>query len=330
MARTGLRMMPTSPSSPLKFRTAGVPRYGFKASLSDNACLHRGAVKLTPSMPAPRCSLRCPSPASATERWGGAVSTPVRASTGRCARGPASLPQGSLAPVRVVLSRSISAYYDPIRQSRRHAATSRLCRLYAAPSLCGSAEATNETFPTFPAVLSTRAADPTPVGPTRRSRCVHASGTRLPRTIIESPPTKPVSASNTRRGLSFRCCIIRVMLRLACLPGPPDWLRQSEVICAPLRLLKTVVIPAFDADCRQAALGIWLDGRTENLPSSGLSPDKSQQLVRLHDSPDKRRRSKIPTGAKTPRQTRVYGVDNPPVKHRAGAASPRGSSGGPR
>jgi hypothetical protein len=31
MARTGLRMMPTFPSSPLKFRTAGFPRYGFKA-----------------------------------------------------------------------------------------------------------------------------------------------------------------------------------------------------------------------------------------------------------------------------------------------------------
>jgi len=203
MARTGLRMMPTFPSSPLKFRTAGFPRYGFKASLSDSACLQRVAVKLAPSMPARHHSLRHPSPASAPAPWPGSESRLVRASTGRCARGPASLPQGSLAPVRVVLSRSISAYYDPIRQSRRHAATSRPCRLYAAPSLCGSAEATNETFPTFTAVLSTRAADPTPVGPTRHSRCVHASGTRLPRTIIESPPTKPVSASNFRRGYPF-------------------------------------------------------------------------------------------------------------------------------
>ena len=174
-----------------------LPQYGFKASLSDRACPQRCTVKLAPSMPVPQCGLRHPSPASAPERLPGSVSKLVHASTGRCARGPASLPQGSLAPVRVLLSRSITAYYDPIRQSRRHAATSRLCRLYAAPSLCGSAEATNETFPTFTAVLSTRAADPTPVGPTRRSRCVHASGTRLPRTIIESPPTKPVSASNT-------------------------------------------------------------------------------------------------------------------------------------
>jgi hypothetical protein len=34
MARTGLRMMPTFPSPPLKFRTAGFPRYGFKVGLS--------------------------------------------------------------------------------------------------------------------------------------------------------------------------------------------------------------------------------------------------------------------------------------------------------
>ena len=160
MARTGLRMMPTFPPAPPKFRTAGFPQYGFKASLSDNAFPHRCAVKLAPSIPAPRRSLRCPSPASASERLPGSESRLVRASAGRCARGPASLPQGSLAPVRVMLSRSIAAYSDPIRQSRGHAATSRLGRLCAAPSLCGSAEATHETFPTFAAVLSTRAADP--------------------------------------------------------------------------------------------------------------------------------------------------------------------------
>jgi len=36
-ARTGLRMMPTSPLPPLKFRTAGFPQYGFKAGFSDKA-----------------------------------------------------------------------------------------------------------------------------------------------------------------------------------------------------------------------------------------------------------------------------------------------------
>jgi hypothetical protein len=37
MARTGLRMMPTFPSSPLRFRTAGFPQYGSKAGISDGA-----------------------------------------------------------------------------------------------------------------------------------------------------------------------------------------------------------------------------------------------------------------------------------------------------
>jgi hypothetical protein len=37
MARTGLRMMPTFPSLPLKFRKAGFPRYGFKAGGSGRA-----------------------------------------------------------------------------------------------------------------------------------------------------------------------------------------------------------------------------------------------------------------------------------------------------
>ena len=95
--------------------------------------------------------------------------------TCRRARGHASLPQGSLAPVRVLLSRSLIAYYDPIRQSRGHAATSRQSRLYATPSLCGSASATRGTFPTSAAGLSARAAVPTPVGPLRRPVSIGAA-----------------------------------------------------------------------------------------------------------------------------------------------------------
>ncbi len=57
MARTGLRMMPTSPSPPLKFRTAGFPRYGFKASISDRAFLNSCSVKPAPSIPSLLLSL---------------------------------------------------------------------------------------------------------------------------------------------------------------------------------------------------------------------------------------------------------------------------------
>ena len=205
MARTGLRMMPTFPSPPLKFRTASFPRYGLKASLSGRAFPNASAVKPAPGMPASVARFastlrtlplrtRCPRSVSRP-------AVPPRAAVREAA--PASLPQGSLAPVRVMLSRSIVAYYDPIRQSRGHAATSRPSRLYAAPSLCGSASATHETFPTFTAVLSTRAVDPTPVGPRRPSRCARRRDTRLPRHISESPPTITVSASNARRSGVF-------------------------------------------------------------------------------------------------------------------------------
>ena len=169
MARTGLRMMPTFPSPSLKFRTSGFPQYGFKASLSGRACPTDRTVKPAPGMPAPAASLPRPFARFRTGACDLAQSpdhpAPPRAAVRETL---APLPQGSLAPVRVLLSRSIIAYSDPIRRSRRHAGISRFCRLYLAPSLCGSASATRETFPTFPLALSLRAVDPTPVGPRPR------------------------------------------------------------------------------------------------------------------------------------------------------------------
>jgi len=141
MARTGLRMMPTSPSPPLKFRTVGFPQYGLKASLSGGAFPESSPLNLaprirgsTPGLPPPFAPLRdghCPP--RLCVRDGPHLGVP------RFEGGSPLLPQGSLAPVRVLLSRSISAYYDPIRQSRGHLATSPLGGLYAMPSLCGSA-----------------------------------------------------------------------------------------------------------------------------------------------------------------------------------------------
>jgi hypothetical protein len=275
MALIGLRMMPTFPSPPLKFRTVGFPQYGFKASMSAGACQDSGEVKSSPDM---RSSPPCCSPTFARLRaadttWalGPTCSTPPRAAV-RAAR--AALPQGSLAPVRVLLSRAISAYYDPIRQSREHATISRHCRLYAAPSLCGSASATRETFPTFTAVLSTRAIDHTPVGPSRCPVARLRSGTRLPRLQNESPPTTSVSASNTRReehfgAASFASCYgSRVCLAL--LTG----CRTDGITCVPPILLRTLSPPLLASGRRRPALGVRLDGRTGNLPSSRLSPDQ--------------------------------------------------------
>jgi hypothetical protein len=49
VARSGLRMMPTFPPSPLSFRTAGFPQYGWKAGMSDSAFPVQPSLK-----PAPR------------------------------------------------------------------------------------------------------------------------------------------------------------------------------------------------------------------------------------------------------------------------------------
>ena len=176
-----------------------------------------------------------------------------------------------MAPVRVVLSRTIIAYYDPIRPSRRHGATSRGHRLYATPSLCGSAEATRETFPPFPAVLSLRAIDPTPVGPPPHSRFLGAGDNRLPRVRTESPPTFPPLPAIPGGGLSRRC-IVRFMLRPAGLPRPPGWLRRGECTHSPC-LLRTFVTLALVPRPHGRGMRVRLDGRTGNLPSSGLPPD---------------------------------------------------------
>src|SRR5271169_4369915 len=55
VARSGLRMMPTFPLSPLSFRTAGFPQYGWKVGLSGSAFPHVAQVKPAPGIP---CSTR--------------------------------------------------------------------------------------------------------------------------------------------------------------------------------------------------------------------------------------------------------------------------------
>jgi len=128
MARTGLRMMPTSPWSPLKFRTVGFPQYGFKAGMSDGpSCqprVRRGlqfAIRPSctplPVTPSPRSKSR------SAVRW----CTTVQAAYGR-------FTPGVLAPVRVIVSRSITAYPTPsaplagTSRFRRRAAYTRCLR----------------------------------------------------------------------------------------------------------------------------------------------------------------------------------------------------------
>ena len=236
-------MMPTSPSPPLKFRTAGFPRYGFKASMSDEVFQTSDEVKLTPNMPSTR-ERYAPSFAHLRTAIGSWALSPTRSAPPRAAvrAATAALPQGSLAPERVLLSRSITAY-DPIRLSRRHATISRHCRLYVAPSLCGSASATRETSPTFIAVLSTRAIDHTPVGPRCCPVTVRIAIPGFLGFTTSRHPREPVSASNIRRGVRFRRCIVRFMLRPMCLPRPPDWLDTDGITCVPSMRLRTLSPP---------------------------------------------------------------------------------------
>jgi hypothetical protein len=59
-ARIGLRMMPTFPRSPLSFRTAGFPQYGWKAGFPSGAFLGHQRLKPAPGMRRPTSSLRPP------------------------------------------------------------------------------------------------------------------------------------------------------------------------------------------------------------------------------------------------------------------------------
>jgi hypothetical protein len=104
MARTGLRMMPTFPSSPLRFRTAGFPQYGSKAGLSDGAFPCGASIAslgLHPSFVSSAASILL---ALCRGSW--------LSATPPCERFYRRTP-GALAPVRVIVSRSIITYSAP-------------------------------------------------------------------------------------------------------------------------------------------------------------------------------------------------------------------------
>jgi len=73
-------------------------------------------------------------------------------------------------------------------------------------------------------------------------------------------------------GCECRRCSVRIMLRPACVPSPPDWLREDAAIGSARRRLRSFVTPARGAVRGRAALGIRLEGRTGNLPAAGLAP----------------------------------------------------------
>ena len=136
-ARTGLRMMPTSPRSPLSFRTAGFPQYGWKAGMSDRAFPMHQPLKPAPGIRRLILGLP-PSFAHLVVRVG--IPALCRADdlmVRRLGVGLYSAPE-ALAPVRVILPRSFSAYrpHPPHSQAHHDFAD---CATYTRCLRCGSA-----------------------------------------------------------------------------------------------------------------------------------------------------------------------------------------------
>jgi len=131
VARTGLRMMPTFPPLPLKFRRADFLRYGFKAGLSDGAFpsiarSSRRAVCIRPSCPSLADRMPRTEPRDTAR-----LDTSVRAVPPLYPRGPRSGP-GYSVPVHPHL-------IDPIRPTRRHSSTSPLATYTSCPRCAASA-----------------------------------------------------------------------------------------------------------------------------------------------------------------------------------------------
>jgi hypothetical protein len=121
MARSGLRMMPTFPSSPLKFRTAGFPRYGLKAGISGEAFPASGFAFVLRAGCRHRDSLL-------SVRGGGSAQHLHASGFPLYPRGPRSGP-GYVVPVHLHLT-------GPMRPTRRHIPTSPHGGLYEISSLC--------------------------------------------------------------------------------------------------------------------------------------------------------------------------------------------------
>ena len=191
MARTGLRMMPTSPPPPLKFRTAGFPQYGFKASLSDPACPARREVKPAPGMPSGAVGLarilRVP---PAYMIHGTPVASPEGQSGGIVTAGYAADPRGPWLRSELCCLRSSSLTPTP---SASLAGTARLHRVtaYTRGLRCAGAP----RRPARPSRLSLACCPHVPSTLPRWARwslpLSPASDTRLPRITSESPPTAP-------------------------------------------------------------------------------------------------------------------------------------------
>ena len=275
MARTGLRMMPTFPSPPLKFRTAGFPQYGFKASLSGRAFPNASAVKPAPGMPVSALGLHRPF----------AHFPNGRADPAQCPD-PAVLPRAAVRethglPTPGVLgsgpSSVVSVHH---RVLRPHPSVSPARGDFTVLPLIRRAFAVRERLgdprdlPSFPCRALHACRRPYAGGSAVPFPLCRGRDARLPRPISESPPTSTRLCQQSPTGLNIsalhrsRHAAARAFAR----PSGLAPTRCNHMACPSPS--EDRVTPAFDRVRRRAPLGVRLEGRTGNLPSSGLSPDQ--------------------------------------------------------
>ena len=118
-ARFGLRMMPTFPRSPLSFRTAGFPQYGWKAGMSDRVFPMYRPLKPAPGIRQPMHGLPLSFAHRRVHIANPALCRDDDSLVRRLGVGLDSAP-GTLAPPRVILSRGIITYRSHPTHSPAH------------------------------------------------------------------------------------------------------------------------------------------------------------------------------------------------------------------
>ena len=257
-------MMPTFPSPSLKFRTAGFPRYGFKASLSGRACPPTSRLSLLPACPPPPpvCLTLRPLPRRGVRP--GSVSRAPRASTSRCARGlcpstPGVLGSGPSCVVSV--HHRVLRPHPPVSPARGDfTALPLIRRAFAVRERLGDPR----DLPYFPCRAFHTCRRPYAGG---SAAPPVVSGTAMPGFLVLRPsrhPRDPSLPAIPDGVVPFGAASFAFMLRPACLPGPPDWLRRDGATCAPTSPSEVPCHPRFWRRPSPAAAGgqaRWANGK---------------------------------------------------------------------
>ena len=150
--------MPTFPRSPLSFRTAGFPQYGWKAGFPSGAFLDDQRLKPAPGMRRPTSSLHPPFVRLVVSTVVPlCVGPPTRLRT--AVEGYYSSAPGALAQVRVIVSRTVITYSAPsvplagTSRFHRMAAYTRCLRCAGAPRRPAGGSGLSLLIPSWHAVL---------------------------------------------------------------------------------------------------------------------------------------------------------------------------------